>query len=111
MSLTEEEPALLLGKRVAFVGKLGGMNRREAQQLVRRFGGSLVERPAEAELVVIGADELPLGDEGDLLDDDARLAAAEGRTEIVSETQLWQRLGLVESEQHVRQLYTPAMLA
>ena len=31
--------------------------------------------------------------------------------EIITETQLWQRLGLVEAEQHVHRLYTPAMLA
>jgi tetratricopeptide (TPR) repeat protein len=31
--------------------------------------------------------------------------------EIVTETQLWQRLGLVDGDQQVRRLYTPAMLA
>ncbi|MCY2991915.1 MAG: MerR family transcriptional regulator [Planctomycetota bacterium] len=102
----------LAGKRVAFVGKLGGVTRREAQQLVRQQGGTPVERGAsDVDLVVIGADELPLADEDVPLDDASRQAAAEGRLEIISETQLWQRLGLVESEQHVRRLYTPAMLA
>jgi tetratricopeptide (TPR) repeat protein len=52
-----------------------------------------------------------LGGDAELLDDATRQAAAQGRLEIISETQLWQRLGLVESEQHVRRLYTPAMLA
>ncbi len=97
---------------MAFVGKLGGVTKREAQQLVRQQGGTPVERGAsDVDLVVIGADELPLADEDVPLDDASRQAAAEGRLEIISETQLWQRLGLVESEQHVRRLYTPAMLA
>lgn len=102
----------LAGKRVAFVGKLGGVTKREAQQLVRQQGGTPVERGAsDVDLVVVGADELPLADEDVPLDEASRQAAAEGRLEIISETQLWQRLGLVESEQHVRRLYTPAMLA
>jgi tetratricopeptide (TPR) repeat protein len=104
--------SLLSGKRVAFVGKLGGMTRREAQTLVRQQGGVPVDSHSDdVHLVVIGADELPLGEQDELLDESTRTAAAEGRLEIITETQLWQRLGLVESEQHVRRLYTPAMLA
>ena len=103
---------LLAGRRVAFLGKLGGVTRREAQRLVRQQGGVAVDTPADgADLIVIGADELPLSDTGDLLDDAARQAAAAGRLEIIGETQLWQRLGMMESEHHVRRLYTPAMLA
>jgi len=102
----------LAGKRVAFVGKLGGMTRREAQALVREQGGAPVDaQKSDADLVVIGAEQLPLGEHDDPLDESMREAAAEGRLEIITETQLWQRLGLVESEQHVRRLYTPAMLA
>jgi tetratricopeptide (TPR) repeat protein len=62
------------------------------------------------DLVVIGAEELPL-DDYDLLDDSLRRAVAEGKLEVIQETELWRRLGLVECERHVRQLYTPAMLA
>ncbi|MEQ8789862.1 MAG: MerR family transcriptional regulator [Pirellulaceae bacterium] len=109
----DTDPALpLAGKRVAFVGKLGGMTRREAQALVRGQGGVAVDaHKVDIDLVVLGAEELPLGEHDELLDDAMRQAAAEGRLEIITETQLWQRLGLVESEQHVRRLYTPAMLA
>lgn len=106
------EESLLAGKRVAFVGKLGGVTKREAQQLVRQQGGLAVESTAaQLDLVVIGADELPLGDRDETLDDRLRQAAAEGRLEIIGETQLWQRLGMMDNEQHVRRLYTPAMLA
>jgi DNA-binding transcriptional MerR regulator len=114
--LSLEEPQVddggaLLGRRVAFVGKLGGVNRREAQQLVRREGGAVVDRTEEdLDLVVIGAEEF-LGDMDALLEPNLRTAAAEGRVEIITETELWQRLGLVENEQHIRRLYTPAMLA
>ena len=102
---------LLEGKRVAFVGKLGGVTRREAQQLVRQHGGALTKVSADVDLIVIGADELPLGEEGDSLDSEIHVAAGEGQLEIIPETQLWQWLGLVEGEQFVRRLYTPAMLA
>jgi tetratricopeptide (TPR) repeat protein len=108
----ETHPAPLLSRRLAFVGKLGSMTRREAQRLVRSQGGTVAERPGPGvDLVVIGADELPLSDQDDLLDDETRRAAAEGRLEIIGETQFWQRLGLVEQDLDIRRLHTPAMLA
>lgn len=106
------EGLLLAGRRVAFLGKLGGVTKREAQRLVRQQGGTPLDDPSHgADLIVIGADELPLSDTDDLLDAAARQAAAAGKLEIIGETQLWQRLGMMESEQNVRRLYTPAMLA
>lgn len=106
-----EDAAWLAGKRVAFVGKLGGVTRREAQQFVRQFGGTCLDKPSpHSDLVVIGADEWPLA-EADLLDEPTREAAAAGAIEIITETQFWQRLGLVENEQQIRRHYTPAMLA
>jgi tetratricopeptide (TPR) repeat protein len=107
-----EENGPLTGKRVTFVGKLGGVTRREAQQLVRREGGVVVDQTDESlDLVVIGAEEFPVAALDALLEPNLRTAAAEGRVEIITETELWQRLGLMENEQHVRRLYTPAMLA
>ncbi len=103
---------LLQGRRVAFVGKLGGLTKREAQQFVRQHGGTAAaECSADVDLIVVGADELPIGDDEELLDETIHRAAGEGRLEIISETQLWQRLGLVDGEQSIRRLYTPAMLA
>ena len=100
----------LKGVRVAFAGKLGGMTRRAAQSLIRDHGGIPVDEVSgEVDLVVLGADELPL-DESSLLDDAVRQRAAEGELEIISETQFWQRLGMFDEEADVR-LYTPAMLA
>ncbi|MFM2096806.1 MAG: hypothetical protein RIS70_3930 [Planctomycetota bacterium] len=101
----------LRDRHVAFLGKLGGLTRREAQQWFRDQGALSVESSdPRVDLVIIGADELPLG-EGELLDRDLENRAAAGELEILSENELWQRLGLIESDQDIRRLYTPAMLA
>ena len=107
--------AAVANKRIAFVGRLGGMNRREAANLVRSYAATVVEGvPAEfddsIDIIVIGAEEPPLS-ETDLLDESTRSAAAAGTVEIVHETDLWHRLGLVDVEQSIRQYYTPAMLS
>jgi len=105
----------LRGQRVALVGKLAGMSKRDAQQLIRRHGGTPQDVPdASASLIVIGEQALPLPDPGGwaaLIDDQARAAAERGALEVITETQLWQRLGLVDDVQHVQRFYTPAMLA
>jgi len=104
----------LAGARVAFIGKLAGMSRREAQQLIRAQGACPVDAPdANLQLIVLGEDELPLGSrEWDAqFDAPVRQAVDNGQIEVITETQLWQRLGLVDAEPHVRRLYTPAMLA
>ncbi len=114
MSMASDTEAAqpLHGKRIHFIGKMGGVTKREAQKIVRDLGGLPVARcDGTVDLIVVGGDELPLDDGNGLLGEDVRRAAGEGRLEIISETQLWQRLGLVEGEQFVRRLYTPAMLA
>jgi tetratricopeptide (TPR) repeat protein len=103
---------LLQGLRVAFVGRLGGLTRKEAHQLVRLHGGQPVERPtAEIDLVIVGADELP----GTFLDSDPatpwRTAIASEHVECIEETELWRRLGCMEVAPDCRRLFTPAMLA
>jgi DNA-binding transcriptional MerR regulator len=111
---SEPSSEILRGKRLAFVGRLASMPRREAAQLVRRHGAVVVDRPdASVHLLVIG-EELPLGEEpgaDDPLDAATRQAIEQGGVEVLRETQLWQRLGMVEAEQEVHRLYTPAMLA
>jgi tetratricopeptide (TPR) repeat protein len=100
----------LRDRRVAFVGKLGGMTRRDAKNLVRDQGGTAVDEIDESvDLIVIGADELPLNEES-LLDEPIRDLAAAGKLEVISETELWRRLGMFDEEANLR-LYTPAMLA
>ncbi len=108
--MSKPQTDLLRDRRVVFVGKLGGMTRRDAKNLVRDQGGIPVDDlDARADLIVVGADELPLQEEK-LLDEPIRDLAAAGRVEVISETELWRRLGMFETESSL-QLYTPAMLA
>ncbi len=114
---TREFGAGLDGLRVAIVGRLAGMSRRDAQKLLRSKGAVLVDSAdADVRLVVLGEggsalaaiDELAAaGATGEVL----RQAVESGRVETCTETQLWQRLGLVEEDAAARRLYTPAMLA
>ena len=103
----------LSGRRLAFVGRLGSMNRREASALVREHGGVVANRiEQDVDLIVIGADHLQSDDgENDLLDDWVIEAGEQKKLDIIDETQLWQLLGLVDDDSQTSQLYTPAMLA
>ena len=91
------------------------MAKRDAAQLVRQHGATVLEKPdASAHLIVIGEEEFPLpmtGDQNDWFDEATRRKAEEGAIEVITETQLWQRLGLVDSQHDIHRLYTPAMLA
>ncbi len=106
---------ILAGERFALAGKLASMSRRDASQLIRRHGGIVVDQPdPTTDTLVVGEAELPLP-EGweteELLDEATRRAVDAGTLRVISETQLWQRLGLVETEREIRRLYTPSMLA
>lgn len=99
------------GKRVAMVGKLGGLTKKEMVQVIREAGGRLLDRPtAMAEIIVVGADQPFLEDWTRVLDEDVAEAVRAGQIEVLPETELWQRLGVTEATP-VKQLYTPAMLA
>ena len=99
-------------QRVAFVGKLGGMNRKEAKEIVKLQGGTVVDRVDKTvDIIVIGADVLPLDDQTELLDDWVFEANQNGEITIVNESKFWQDLGIDETELDVEQLHTPAMLA
>ena len=98
-------------KRVALVGRFGGMNQREAANVLRSYHATVVDVDSDdLDWVIIGAEEPPIG-EADLLSPRVREAAASGAVEVLHETELWQRLGLVDVEQSVRRYHTPAMLA
>src|SRR5262249_22621124 len=108
------DTASLAGMRVAIVGRLAGMSRREAQQLIRQHGGLCAESAdPSASLIVVGDDVSLAADPAaaPLFDDATRAAIEAGTVEVVSESKFWQRLGLIDDEEHVRRLYTPAMLA
>ncbi len=110
-----DAPETLEGRRIAFIGKLASMARRDAAQLVRGRGAIVLEKPdPTAHLIVVGEADFPLPDAGDpneWFDEATRGAVESGKVEVVAETQLWQRLGLVDAQHEVQRLYTPAMLA
>jgi tetratricopeptide (TPR) repeat protein len=106
---------ILRDSRVVFVGKLASMAKRDAAQLVRQHGATVLEKPdGTLNLVVVGENEFPLpesGDQNDWFDEATRQGIEAGAVEVITETQLWQRLGLVDSQHNIHRLYTPAMLA
>lgn len=115
MSAGNDKPELLEGWRIAFVGKLASMARRDAAQLARGHGATVLDKPdASVSTIVVGEADFPLpevGEQDDLFDEAARRRIEEGDIEVITETQLWHRLGMVDSQQDVHRLYTPAMLA
>lgn len=121
----ESTPRTLAGQRVTILGRSAGMNKRDARNLVRERGGVYVDRPGpDVDLIVLGEGGVAaLGDVSTLTSesspesiedafDDATCASIhEGKTRVISETQLWEELGLVNFRDELHQLYTPAMLA
>lgn len=108
--MTQPSP-LLQGKRVAFLGKLGAMTRREACQWIKQHGAIPSERMhGDFDLVVIGADELPDEDIHDMLSSSIRKRLRSGQTSLIHEHDLWLQLGMLDDSSH-KQLYTPAMVA
>ena len=102
----------IANRRVTFVGKLGGVNRKEAKAIVRRLGGMMLDRiDRTADLIVIGADVIPVDEPDELLEDWVAEGVSKKQIDVISETEFWQRIGVVEPEMDVSQLYTPAMLA
>lgn len=107
----------LVGKRVAFLGKAGGVTKKEARQLVSKLGGVPVKSvdfeaaEIDVDLVVLGADDFPLDDADETAPLALREAARAGKVELLGETSFWERLGLADQDHLVRSLYTPAMLA
>ena len=115
MTRRDDSPGLLDGQRVVLVGRLASMSKRDATRLIREHGGTVVDRPAaDVHWVVVGEAELPLADLSateEWFDQPTRESADRGVLRVATETQLWQHLGLVDQEQEVHRLYTPAMLA
>ncbi len=109
------DPPPFQGKRVAFAGKLGGVSRRQAQSLVTENGGFVMNQDdledANVDMVILGAEQWPPATVDELLPASVLTSVAEGKCEVITETQFWGRLGLLTEDQAIRRLYTPAMLA
>lgn len=105
------ESETLAEKRITLIGRFGGMNQKQAANVLRSYDAVIVDQDdSNLDWIVIGAEESPLA-EADLLSSRMRDSAARGEVEVIHETDLWQRLGLVDIEQSVRRYHTPAMLA
>ncbi|MCE5267125.1 MAG: tetratricopeptide repeat protein [Planctomycetaceae bacterium] len=90
------------------------MAKRDAAQLVRGRGATVLDKPdPSAQLIVVGDEVFPIPELGadDWFDDATRRQIELGAIEVIAETQLWQRLGLIDAQHDVQRLYTPAMLA
>ena len=105
------ENSIVTNRRVGFIGKLGGMNRKELKQLILSHGGSVSDVvDSNVDLVVLGEHFLAI-DELQIEDSSFAELAASGKLEVMTETDFWQQLGLVDSEEDACRMYTPAMLA
>jgi tetratricopeptide (TPR) repeat protein len=97
------------------VGKLASMSRRDAERLIREGGGQLIDRASELVDLIVASDETVdakrLAADRDLFDDDLRARIASGAIEVLHESDLWARLGLLDAGHETERLYTPAMLA
>lgn len=101
----------IAGRRIAVIGKLEAMNRREVRDFIRERGGLWADEPQSAELVVVGAGQVPFDELESLVGNEILDAAAAGQLEIIPEARFWQIVGLVEHDPQVKRLYTAAMLA
>lgn len=113
-STFQQQDASLVGRRVMLIGKLASMPRREAEEVIREHGGALVERGGNPDLIVVSdevARRTPSKADRELFDEELRQRFADGDAELLGESTLWARLGLVESGHGVERLYTLAMLA
>jgi len=99
-------------RRVAFLGALECGNRKEAQELARKHGGTPVELADEGvDLIVVAATAWPPADLEQRLAPAAIERLEAGAVEILTETEWLARLGLLDEDARIRRLYTPAMLA
>ncbi|HEX4413424.1 MAG TPA: tetratricopeptide repeat protein [Lacipirellulaceae bacterium] len=113
-STFQQQDASLAGRRVMLIGKLASMPRREVEQIIRAHGGVLVERSGDPDLIVVSdaaAGQTRSKPDRERFDDELRERFASGETELLGESALWARLGLIESGHGVERLYTLAMLA
>jgi tetratricopeptide (TPR) repeat protein len=110
-----ETSRVLQSKRVAFVGKLASMSKRAAGRLAREHGAVVIDKPGPSvDLIVVGEEGCPplaAMDQDEWFGPSVQEAIEHNTMELITETQLWQRIGLVEAEQEIHRLYTPAMLA
>lgn len=104
----------LAQRRIVLVGRLAGMSPRSFRRLLAERDATLVEPDDDSATLVVVSDEKWPRDgspAASVLDETSRRRVRQGAAELIAESTLWERLGLVEATPDVRQLYTAAMLA
>lgn len=96
------------------VGKPVSMPRRDVERIIRDAGGQVVDRSEQQTDLIVASDDLAnakkLAADRALFDDAVRERIARGEIEVIHESDLLLRLGLLDSH-GVARLYTAAMLA
>lgn len=105
----------LSGRRVLLVGRFAAETRKETEKLIRAAGGKIAEAPHPGvDLIILGEGSL-LGTDwlrlAERLDFTTRAMFERGELETISESELWRLLGIGDSPDAERPLYTGAMLA
>lgn len=93
------------------VGKLTSMPHRDVEQILHEHGAVPVVSGNDEVDLIVTSDDLPDVKDHQSFDETLRARIVSGEIEVIGESELWARLGLVESGQGVERLYTPAMLA
>ena len=100
---------------MAFTGTLAAMTHAQAGEVVRQHGGEATDHVSrQTTMLVVGEEGWPLDDDGQV---SVKLREVEewnqsgGSTRIVEEADFLHLVGLSETRDEVRRLYTPAMLS
>ncbi|GAB4137928.1 tetratricopeptide repeat protein [Thermopirellula anaerolimosa] len=104
---------LISGSRVAIIGRLAALTHASAADLLKRKGFVVVEpNDPSVEVLVLGEWDFSWTDSPDLRQHLANAPASKLRkVPIVTETELWQALGMLDAGDDIRRWFTPAMLA
>jgi DNA-binding transcriptional MerR regulator len=105
----------LAGERVALTGTLASMTHAQAAEVVRQQGGEATEHVSrQTTMLVVGEEGWPLEEDGSpsvKLRDVEQWNKAGGAIRIVEEADFLHLVGLSETRDEVRRLYTPATLS
>jgi DNA-binding transcriptional MerR regulator len=105
----------LAGERVSFTGTLASMTHAQAAEVVRQHGGEATEHVSrQTTMLVVGEEGWPLEEDGSpsvKLRDVEQWNKAGEQIRIVEEADFLHLVGLSETRDEVRRLYTPATLS
>lgn len=102
----------VLTKNVAFVGRFASMNRQQAMEVARDHGWNPVDRSADSIcLLVVGSDSVPLNDSVANLPSELIERVRMGSTRVVTESEFWRDLGLLDLQHDSQRFFSIAMLA